>query len=187
MALDTEFFPLYEEELGGTRPDRLAGVRPQVRVLQHTVEQIVDPVAVVPLLHDVEPQMEEQSVEVLRFFLTRWPVGDEQVLDCEAERVIYVPKTITEDIPSRHSCREPQMAEQLAEVPTILYFLKQTVDTPVPRRGGVEGRQGFLPGQSSCSSAGRGRSGGLHGFLPGQGSLQRTGEQIIDTPWSWSY
>ena len=182
VAWDTEFFSLYEEELGGTRLDRLAGVRPQVRVLQHTVEQIVDPVPVVPLLHDVEPRMEEQLVEVLRFFLTRCPVGAEQVLDCEAEQVIDVPKIIIEDIPSRHSCREQQMAEQLAEVPTILYFLKQTVDTPVPRRGGVEGRLGFLPGQCSPSSAGRGRSGGLHGILAGQGSLQRTGEQIIDTP-----
>ena len=85
---------------------------------------------------------------------------------------------------SRTSRREPQMVEQLVEVPTIVSFssLQRIVDTPVPRRCGVEGQQGFLPGQSSSSSAGRGRSGGLQGFLPGQGSLQRTGEQIIDTP-----
>ena len=31
-AGDTEFCSLYEEELGDTRLDRLAGVRPQVRV-----------------------------------------------------------------------------------------------------------------------------------------------------------
>ena len=30
----------------------------------------------------------------------------------------------------------PQLAEQLVEVPTILYFLKQTVDIPVPRGRG---------------------------------------------------
>ena len=41
VAGDAEFFSLYEEELGGTRPDRLAGVRPLVRVLQRTVGQIV--------------------------------------------------------------------------------------------------------------------------------------------------
>ena len=35
-----------------------------MRVLQRTVQQIVDPVSWVPLLHDVEPQMEEQLVEV---------------------------------------------------------------------------------------------------------------------------
>ena len=40
-----------------------------MRVLQRTVEQIVDPVRVVPLLHDVEPQMvEEQLVDVLSPF-----------------------------------------------------------------------------------------------------------------------
>ena len=32
VAGDTEFFSLYEEELGGTRPDRLYEVRPQERV-----------------------------------------------------------------------------------------------------------------------------------------------------------
>ena len=53
-------------------------------------------------------------------------------------RVLKCPRSF-EDIPSRRSCREPQLAEQLAEVPTILYLLKQTVYTPVPRRGGVDG------------------------------------------------
>ena len=138
---DTEFFSLYEEELRGTRPDRLAGVRPQVRVLQRTVEQIVDPVPLVPLLHGVEPQMEEQLVDVLSPYDLQVP-----------EQGIEVPKIINEDILSRRSCREPQLAEQLAEVPTILYFFKQNVDTPVPRRGGVEGQQGFLPGQGSLQS-----------------------------------
>ena len=50
VAGDTELCSLCEEELGGTRLDRFTGVRPQVRVLQRTVEQIVDPVPVVPLL-----------------------------------------------------------------------------------------------------------------------------------------
>ena len=57
------------------------------------------------------------------------------------EQVIAVPK-ITKDMiqPRLVDCdlRQPQMAEQLAEVPTILYFLKQwvpeqIVDIPVPR------------------------------------------------------
>ena len=34
VAGDTEFFSLYEEELGGTRPDRLYEVRPQERDLR---------------------------------------------------------------------------------------------------------------------------------------------------------
>ena len=38
---ETELFSLYEDELGETRRDRLAGVGPQGTVLQHAVEQIV--------------------------------------------------------------------------------------------------------------------------------------------------
>ena len=47
------------------------------------------------------------------------------------------------------SVRESQLAEQLVEVPTILYFPEQKVDIPVPGRGGrIAGLQGFLPRQS---------------------------------------
>ena len=42
VAGDTEFFSLFEEELGGTRPDRLYEVRPQEGNQRHTVEQTVD-------------------------------------------------------------------------------------------------------------------------------------------------
>ena len=83
-----------------------------------------------------------------------------------------MPKISCSSCPSRAVLREPQMVEQLEKVPTILYFLKQAVDIPVPRFG-VGGSQGFLPGQGSASSveeivhtpAGRGVSGGLQGFL----------------------
>ena len=107
VAGDTKF------ELGGTRSDRLAGVRPQVRVLQRTVEQIVDPMPVVQQLHDVEPQMEEQLVDVLSFY-------DLQV----HEQGIEVPKIILEDISSRSSCHEPQLAEQLC---------RSANDSPLPQ------------------------------------------------------
>ena len=40
VAGDTEFFSLYEDELGGTRPDRLFGVRPQERNQRRTLVQI---------------------------------------------------------------------------------------------------------------------------------------------------
>ena len=46
------------------RPAPLLEVRPQERVQQRTVEQIVDPVPLVPLLHDDVPQLVEQLVEV---------------------------------------------------------------------------------------------------------------------------
>ena len=79
-------------------------------------------------------------------------------------QVIKVPKVIIEDIPSRRSCREPHLAEQLAEVPTIHYFFKQTVDIPVP---GARVR----------------RRGDLHGFHSGQGSSEPLGaEQNVDIP-----
>ena len=76
------------------------------------------------------------------------------------EQVIAVPK-ITKDMiqPRLVDCdlRQPQMAEQLAEVPTILYFLNQRVpvqivDIPVPRGRGSSacgGLLGFPPRQSS--------------------------------------
>ena len=68
------------------------------------------------------------------------------------EQVFVVPK-ITKDMiqPRLVDCdlRQPQMAEQLAEVPTILYFLKQRgpeqiVDIPVPRGRGSSGGEVFL-------------------------------------------
>ena len=78
MAGDTEFFSLYEEELGGTRPDRLSEVRPQGRVQRHTVEQIVDTVLFVPSLDVPVPQMGNQLVEVCRQLDVRIP---EQVIE----------------------------------------------------------------------------------------------------------
>ena len=66
---------------GGSRPDRLVDVRPQERVPRRIVEQIVDTVPVVQLLHVPVPQMVDSVVEVLQ---------------------------------------EPQLAEQLVEVPPIV-------------------------------------------------------------------
>ena len=73
-----------------------------------------------------------------------------------AEQVIDVPKIFIERIPPRTSLREPQLAEQLVEVPTIVSFsslqriMEQTVDIPVPQGGGRHADlQGFLRGQSS--------------------------------------
>ena len=83
--------------------------------------------------------MVEQLVDVLSLYDLQVP-----------EQVIDVPKIILENIPSRRLCREPQLAEHLVEVPTVLYFLKQKVDNPVPRRGGAGSLQGFIPGHSSA-------------------------------------
>ena len=103
-----------------------------------------------------------------------------RALSPDPEQVIAVPKILPHDVPTRRFCREPQLVEQLAEVPTVLYFLKQRipkqiVDTPVPFGvGGVSGGlQDFLPGHveqtvdfpAPCSGVRR-----LQGFLPEQSS-----------------
>ena len=54
--------------------------------------------------------MVEQLVDVVQFFDTLSPVVGEQVIE--------VPRIILESIPSRRSVREPQLAEQLVDVPT---------------------------------------------------------------------
>ena len=110
MAGDTEFFSLYEEELGGTRPDRLYEVRPQERVQRRTVEQIVDNTLFVPTLDVPAPQMENQLVEVCR------------LLDIlKHEQAIEVPKISSSRQSRRRRVRfAEQTAEQLVAVPTIV-------------------------------------------------------------------
>ena len=100
-------------ELGGSRPDRFAGVRPQERVPRHIVEQIVDSAPVLPLLHALVPQTVDSVGEVLKIL-------DKLVPD--VEQVIDVPMIYPEDFQMRRfrsSLLEPQMAEQLVEVPVI--------------------------------------------------------------------
>ena len=102
--------------------------------------------------------MAEQLPNLVQFF---------DILRPDPVQVIEVPKILPHDVPSRHLSREPQLVEQLVEVPTILSFsllqpiMEQNVDIPVP--GG--GLQGFLPEQSSTTSS----------F-----SLERISEQIVE-------
>ena len=156
----------------GSRLDRLAGVRPQERVQQHPADQIVDTAPALPILDVPVPLMGEQLVDVLCFFDTLCPV---------AEQVIDVPKISLEDIPARRLCREPQLVEQLVEVPTVVSYssllqrtVEQHVDIPVPgSRGRLAGLQGSSPGQSSTAfveQIGPILGGGLQGFRPRHGS-----------------
>ena len=175
---------------GGEQPAALLEPLPQGQVQRHAgigyeLVQALD----APVL-----QMVEQLPDVHHFFATCLPVVAEQVID--------VPKIILENIPSRRLCREPQLAEQLAEVPTILYFLKQRipmqiVDTPVPHgsRGASGGLQGFLPShveQTVDIPALRSGVRRLQGFLPEQSATAfgeadhrfpaASVEQIVDFP-----
>ena len=132
----TQYFAMDVDEVPatGSRPDRLAGVRPQERIQQHSADQIVDTAPALPILDVPVPLMGEQLVDVLHFFDTLCPV---------AVQVIDVPKISLEDIPARRLCREPQLVEQLVEVPTVVSFssllqrtVDQHVDIPVPRGRG---------------------------------------------------
>ena len=143
----------------------------QERDQQRTVEQIAVYAPMVQILDAPVAQMVEQLPNLVQFF---------DILRPDPEPVIEVPKILPYDVPLRRLCRDTQLAEQLAEVPTILYFLKhripkQIVDNPVPHggRGVSGGLHGFLPGYveqtvdfpAPCSSVRR-----LQGFLPEQSS-----------------
>ena len=91
-----------------SRPDCLADVRPQERVPRRTVEQIVDSVPVVLLLHTFVPQMADLLVKVLKILDNSLP---------DVEQVIEVPLIILHKVPQRSPFLEPQVVEQLVEVP----------------------------------------------------------------------
>ena len=121
---------------------------------------------------------------ILHFFDTLTP---------DPKQVIEVPKILPDDVPMRTAVRDTQLAEQLVEVPKILYFLKQKVDIPVPGGGGrFAGLQGFLPGQSSTAPTvtqivdNSAPSGGFQGFRPGQSSSfsshSPAAHEVLDEP-----
>ena len=173
----------------GSRPPCRGEPRgPQERDQQRTVEQIAVYAPMVQILDAPVAQMVEQLSNLVQFF---------NILRPDPEPVIEVPKILPHDVPPRRLCRDSQLAEQLAEVPTILYFLKQRipkqiVDNPIPHggRGVSGGLQGFLPGHveqtvdfpAPCRSVRR-----LQGFLPEQSStvtssssLERMSERNVE-------
>ena len=103
------------------------------------------------------PQMVDYVADALR--ILDFPI---------AEQVIEVPKISCSPCPSRSPIPEPQSAELLVEVQTVLSPLRiaeQIVDTPVPRGRG----QGFLPEHSSTAISSSGKR-----------ISERTVEQIVD-------
>ena len=113
----------------GARPDR-----PQERVQRRTVGRII----LAPMLDVPVPLMEEQLL------VHAFAPHDIHV----TKQVIEVPKILIDELSVRTPVREPQLAEQLVEVPTIISFSplqrikEQNVDIPV--HGG--GLQGSRPG-----------------------------------------
>ena len=119
------------------------------------------------------------------FLCRRWlrtlqtPCCESWILDFPiAEQVIEVPKISCSPCPSRSRVPQPQSAEQLVEVPTVLSptrialrIAEQIVDTPVPRGRDRRRLQGSLPRQSSTAT-----SSSLERIS------ERTVEQIVDFP-----
>ena len=158
-AGEAVIFELFDEDTAGVRPGVLAEPRPQERVQRHTMEHIVDYVCFAPMVQILDapvPQTVGQLQDVLQFF---------DRLSTVPEPVIEVPKISTEDVPMRAVLRDPQLAEQLVEVPTIISFpmiallhalleqrtVEQNVD--IPAVGGSGGLSGFLPGQNYSMTA----------------------------------
>ena len=117
VAGDTAFFSLFDEEdaVWGMRPTGLVEPRgPQERIQRHTAEQMIESFVPVPVL-DLDapvPQMVDQLMDVLKLLDTAIP-----------EQVIAVPQVSQDAIPQRTVLFEPQLAEQLVEVPTAVTFV----------------------------------------------------------------
>ena len=166
-AGDAVFFKLFDEDTAGVRPEVLAEFWPQERVQRHVVEHITDLVRVPPMVQILDapvPKTVEQLPDVLHFFDT---------LTTDPEQVIEVL-----NVPMRAVLRDPQLVEQLVEVPTIVSYawlqlhMEQNVDIPVPGQGGrISGLQRFSPGQSSTA---------LHSSE--ERISERIVEQIVDIP-----
>ena len=110
------------------RPSPLVEVRPSVRAQRHAVEGLGEFAPMVQILDAPVPQMVDNVAEALR--LLDRPI---------AEQVIAVPTVSCSPCPSRSRVPEPQSADQLVEVPTVLsptrialQITEQIVDTPVP-------------------------------------------------------
>ena len=112
-----------------SRPPPLVDVRPSSRAQRHIMEDLGGLAPLVQILDLPVPQTVDSVVEVLRF------------LDCPlVEQVISVPKILCFPCPSRSWVPEPQSADQLVEVPTVLtptpialQIAERIVDTPVSR------------------------------------------------------
>ena len=162
-------------------------------MVQHSgifeLEQILD----VPVL-----QVVEQPEEVVSFFRNSVPAV--------AEQVIEVPKlALPVCVVQRAALPEPQLVEQLVEVPTVLTYsllkqrtAEQVVDTPVSLgrgRGARGGLQGSSQGQGSTAvcgadevvspalhARGGGSLGGLQGLSQGLGSTAFCGADKVVSP-----
>ena len=109
------------------RPLPLVEVQPSVRAQRHIVEDLGELAPLVQILDLPVPQTVDSVTDILR--LLDRPI---------AEQVIAVPTVSCSSCPLRSCVPEPQLADQLVEVPTVLtptriasLIAEQIVDTPV--------------------------------------------------------
>ena len=141
------FHQVHQEQLAGgeipenfpvvvaRRPPPLVDVRPSSCAQRHILEDLGELVPLVQLLDLPVPQMVENVTDTLLRILD-FPI---------AEQVIAVPTVSCASCPSRSRVPEPQSADQLVEVPTVLtptciavQIVEQIVDTPVHLPESVE-------------------------------------------------
>ena len=136
--------------------------------------RFVDPVLLVPLLHDVVPQMAEQLVEVptIMSFISLQQQNVEQIVDSPVPHRRRRGQGGLQGLRPEQSSTALFSAERISE-----RTVEHHVDIPVPgREGRASGLQGFLPGQSlrmaelMVEQFGDFSSGGLQDFRPGQSS-----------------
>ena len=138
-----ELFSLYEEEPGGTRPDRIATLSgPQEWAQLRTVQQIVDPVPLLPTLDDPAPQMVGQLVEVPT--IVSW-----SLLQLIMKQNVDIP------VPGRggriSGLQRFHPGQRSTALPSQQRISERIVEQIVDIPGG--GLQDFRPGQSSFSSS----------------------------------
>ena len=147
-TLQPELFSLEEEPGGGLQAPLSDVAGRQDMVVRHVMDDLGSICPFVQILDLPVPQTVDNVTDALRILVR--PM---------AEQVIEVPKISCSSCPSRSRVPEPQSAEQLVEVPTVLsptrialQIAEQIVDTPVPHGRAKRRVQGFLPKQSSTAT-----------------------------------
>ena len=183
----TEFFDVFDEELGGGRPPLLPEVAgPQARVLRRTVEPIIESFVPVQMIDVPVPQSTMGGVQDQILQRTAEMVPEEVILVIEVPKIFSLLRP-----PPRRVLPVPQTAEQLVEVPTDPVYVVMVLASKVYSRREI---RGFLSGQGSTASVSRvvdnplpqgrgggGARGGLQGSRTRQNSTANL-EQIVDVP-----
>ena len=144
----TEFFEVFDEELGGGRPPPLPEVAgPQALVLRRTVEPIIESFVPVQMIDVPVPQSSMGGVQDQILQRSAEMVPEEVILVIEVPKISSLPRPLP-----RRVLPVPQTAEQLVEVPTDPVYGVMVLASKVYLRREI---RGFLSGQGSTASGSR--------------------------------